>query len=70
MRVPEIAEKMNLSESGVYRVIQMDRVREIPTIDDSNTVKELKERIRKLEEENENLRNDVRRLTDKLLSLI
>ena len=30
----------------------------------------LKSRIAELEEENKNLRNDVRRLTDKLLSLI
>lgn len=64
MRVPEIADKMNLSESGVYRVIQMDRVREIPTIDDSNTVKELK----KLLEEKELEIQRLHKIIDKLLS--
>ena len=78
LRVHEIADALGLSQSGVYRVIQMKRAREDNEINrplDYNDkyekkIAELKSRIEELEEENKNLRNDVRRLTDKLLSLI
>ena len=69
MRPRDIAEKLNLSESGVYRVIQMARVMEIPIVDDSKAVRErenkiriLEEKIQKLEHENELLQEDNRRL--------
>lgn len=55
MRVPEIADKLNLSDSGVYRVIQMARVVEKPIVDDSKVVKELKEKISALEADNRRL---------------
>lgn len=70
IRVPEIAKELGLSESGCYRVIQMDRIKELPLIDDSKVVQELREKVKKLEEENELLRADIRKLTDKLLTLI
>lgn len=69
-----IAKEEGVSRARVYQIINSmkarERVADLPLIDDSKTVNELKQRIAELEEENKNLRNDVRRLTDKLLSLI
>lgn len=70
----DIAQSEGISRARVYQIINSMKAREkvadLPLIDDSKTVQELKSRISELEEENKNLRNDVRRLTDKLLSLI
>lgn len=63
MRVPEIAQKLGLSESGCYRVIQMDRIKELPAINDSQVVSELKKRLDEKEAEIERLH----RIIDKLL---
>ena len=70
----DIAKEENISRARVYQLISAERAKEhvekLPLIDDSPSVIALQEKIKELEEENKNLRNDVRRLTDKLLSLI
>lgn len=70
----DISHKYGVSRSYVYQVVSaikaQERVSALPLIDDSKTVQELKARIAELEEENKNLRTYVRRLTDKLLTLI
>lgn len=62
MRAPQIAQQMNLSESGVYRVIQMDRIKEKPIVDDSKVVQELKAKIEELEQKNKALEETNARL--------
>ena len=74
----DIAKEAGISRARVYQIINAMRAREDNEINrplDYNDkyeekIAELKSRISELEEENKNLRNDVRRLTDKLLSLI
>ena len=74
----EISKKYEVSRSYVYQLIGSAKENEVNRPMPSPVVLEkyekekdaLKSRIEELEEENKNLRNDVRRLTDKLLSLI
>lgn len=74
----DIAQSEGISRARVYQIINSMRVREDNEINRplsyndryEEKIAELKSRISELEEENKNLRNDVRRLTDKLLSLI
>lgn len=70
----DISHKYGVSRSYVYQVVSaikaQERVADLPLIDDSKVVGELKQKIAELEAENQKLREDVRKLTDKLLSLI
>lgn len=65
--VPEIAKRLGLSESGTYRVIQREKMRErvmeLPLIDDSKEVQRLKE-------ENESLKEQLRLLQKVIEKLI
>ena len=65
MRTHEIASLMGLSESGTYRIIQMSKVKELPTVDDSKVVQELRERIKLLESELVRCHSIIDKLLDK-----
>ena len=70
----DISHKYGVSRSYVYQVVSAikarERVADLPLIDDSKVVSELKNKVAELESENQKLRADVRKLTDKLLTLI
>lgn len=71
LRVHEIADALGLSQSGVYRVIQMKRVREDNEINRplsyndryEEKIAELNEKIRSLEETNDRLLRIIEKLT-------
>ena len=71
LRVHEIADELGLSQSGVYRVIQMKRAREDNDINRplsyndryEEKIASLEEKIRSLEETNDRLLRSIEKLT-------
>ena len=74
MTALDISHKYGVSRSYVYQVVSairaQERIADLPLIDDSKTVQELKSRISELEEENKNLLSDNRRLLSIIEKLI
>lgn len=70
----DISHKYGVSRSYVYQVISaiktQERIADLPLIDDSKVVNELKQRIAELEQENKNLLSDNRRLLGIIEKLI
>lgn len=70
----EIAQTEGISRARVYQIINSmkarERVADLPLIDDSKVVSELKQKIAELEAENKNLLSDNRRLLGIIEKLI
>lgn len=62
MKPKDIAEKLDLSESGVYRVIQQQRATTISMEWHTRSMQEMEADIKSLREENKKLQEDNRRL--------
>ena len=70
----DISHKYGVSRSYVYQVVSairaQERIADLPLIDDSKVVSELKQKIAELEAENKNLLSDNRRLLGIIEKLI